>query len=503
MYNKNAIYEEVPPRADAMIASLRAMGYDLPMAIADLIDNSISAKARHIWIDYHWAGRDSWIRILDDGMGMSEEMLKDAMRLGSQSPHEERSSDDLGRFGLGLKTASFSQCKMLAVHTKTPECEVSTRCWDLDHVEQSKKWELSKVVTDDVSKLFSPLDDLDHGTVVIWQKLDRIIDDFVDDNDDDIRDVFYEKFSLGVKQYLEMVFHRYLSPPINFSIQVGRAELKPWDPYLTTNIFTQKLPIEKYDDGSVQLVPYVLPHVSKRSQHENSVGGGPMGWNSQQGFYLYRNKRLIVPGGYLDFQIKPEEHHKLARIMLDIDNKMDDEWKIDIRKASAHPPDRLRPELEKVAKATRTEAGKVYRARTGAPRSYSKKNTNEVWIKKRIGEKVIYKINRENEVIKSLLDEANLPKSWINKIFHSIECTIPHRLIFMDNSEMEDCHVNLSPEVNMPTESMIQLCKEFYLKYRENGRSHEGAIDIVVSIEPFDTHPVYRATLEEMNDIGE
>ncbi|NOR46491.1 MAG: ATP-binding protein [Methanosarcinaceae archaeon] len=495
-------YEEVPPRADAMIASMRAMGYDLPMAIADLIDNSIYAKARNIWIKYQWSGQDSWISILDDGLGMTEKRLKEAMRLGSQSPYEKRNSEDLGRFGLGLKTASFSQCKMLTVHTKTQYGEISTRCWDLDHVEQSKKWELGTEVTEDILELLSPLNDLPHGTIVLWQKLDRMID--VSNIDDDkAKDVFYEKFLVQVKPYLEMIFHRYLSPPINLSINVGRDELKPWDPYLSTNSFTQKLPVEKYEDGTIKMVPYVLPHVSKRSQQESSVGGGPRGWNSQQGFYLYRNKRLIVPGGYLDFQLKPEEHYKLARIMLDINNEMDKEWKIDVRKAVATPPDRLRPELEKVAKATRTEAAKVYRARTGAPRSYSKKNTQEVWIKKRIGDKVIYKINRKNDVIKSLLDEAKISKSLVNTIFQTIESTIPHRLIIMDNSETEDCHVNLSPEINKPTESMIQLCKEFYLKYRENGRSHEDSIDIVVSIEPFNTHPIYKAFLEEIGDISE
>jgi hypothetical protein len=495
-------YEEVPPRADAMIASMRSMGYDLPMAIADLIDNSISAKAKNIWIDYHWDGKDSWVRILDDGLGMTENRLKEAMRLGSQSPDVKRNAEDLGRFGLGLKTASFSQCKMLTVHSKTKEGELSTRCWDLDHVEVSKKWELCTVVTENTLKLLLPLNDLPHGTIVLWQKLDRVIDVSNIEDNDEARDIFFEKFFVGVKPYLEMIFHRYLSPPLKISINVGRDILKPWDPYLTSNSFTTELAKEKCENGDVKMVPYVLPHVSKRSQQENSEGGGPRGWNSQQGFYLYRNKRLIVPGGYLDFQLKPEEHYKLARIMLDINNNMDKEWKIDVRKATAHPPDRLISDLEKVAKATRTEAAKVYRARTGVPRSYSKKNTQEVWIKKRIGEKVIYKINRENDVIKSLLEETKPSKSWVNKIFHTIESTIPHRLIIMDNSEMEDCHVNLNPEINKPNEEMIQLCREFYQKYRNKGRNHEEAIDIVVSIEPFDTHPLYRATLEEINDIG-
>lgn len=492
----NEGYEEVPPRADAMIASLRALGYDLPLAIADLIDNSISAKSRHICIDYQWEGNDSWIRIHDDGLGMTEEQLKEAMRLGSQSPNEERKPEDLGRFGLGLKTASFSQCRMLTVQTKTPDGKISIRCWDLDHVERSNKWEIGTTVTADVKKLLSPIDEVAHGTIILWQKLDRIVGDCDAEINEDLRDSFYEKFLLWVKPNLETIFHRYLSAPINLSIRVGRDILKPWDPYLTSNHFTQKLPKEKYENGSIELNPYVLPHVSKRSQQENLVGAGPRGWNSQQGFYLYRNKRLIVPGGYLDFQIKPEEHYKLARIRMDINNKMDKEWKIDIRKAAASPPDRLRPELEKVAKATRAEAVKIYKARIGAPRNYSKKNLEEVWVKKRIGEKIVYKINRENEVIKSLLEETNFSKSIVNKIFYTLENTIPYRLIIIDNSETEDCHVNLPSDANKPDEAMIQLCKEFYQKFCDNGRTHEEAVDFVTSIEPFNTHPAFRAALE-------
>jgi len=120
-------FEECPPRADAMIHSLRAFGYDLGMAIADLIDNSVFASANNVWVDYAWNEGRPWIRITDDGIGMTEERLVEGMRLGTQSPLEERDSKDLGRFGLGLKTASFSQCKLLTVITKTADGNMSTR----------------------------------------------------------------------------------------------------------------------------------------------------------------------------------------------------------------------------------------------------------------------------------------------------------------------------------------------------------------------------------------
>ena len=493
-------HEKLPPRADAMIASMRAMGYDMPMAIADIIDNSIYAQAKNIWIDYKWNGPDSWIRITDDGTGMTETKLKEAMRLGSQSPIEKRDPRDLGRFGLGLKTASFSQCKVVTVQTKTEDGTISTRCWNLDHVEKTKEWEISKVAPLGSEELLGKIETIDKGTVILWQELDRVMDP-LKANDDGAMDEFNQKF-FAVKDYLEMIFHRYLTQPGALKINVGTAELKPWDPYLKSNQFTQELASEKYEDGTVKIVGYVLPHISKRTKQETRIGAGQKGWNAQQGFYLYRNRRMIVAGGYLDFPLKPEEHHKLGRILVDIPNQMDREWRIDVRKATAIPPDRLRGDLQKVAKATRTEAQKIYRARSGRIQRGPIKNTQEVWSRRRDKEKIVYLINKENEVIKSLLAEKNLSARWIAKLFHVIESTVPHRLIIMDNSRREDCHVDISDDMMKPLESLIKLCREMYTIQRGKGNNHQEAVDIITSIEPFNTHSRYRAELDKIEEEG-
>ena len=115
------------PRADALIESLRSFGYSPESAIADLIDNSVSAQARHVDVHFEWAGRDSWVRILDDGEGMDEAVLFNAMRPGSTNPLDTRTSEDLGRFGLGLKTASFSQARELTVVSRRAGAASSTR----------------------------------------------------------------------------------------------------------------------------------------------------------------------------------------------------------------------------------------------------------------------------------------------------------------------------------------------------------------------------------------
>ena len=134
------------PHAASMSESLRAFGYELPSAIADLVDNSIFAEARNVWVDFHWNGAQSTICVTDDGHGMDEAVLVDAMRLGSRNPLESRHPRDLGRYGLGLKTASFSQCRRLIVRSRAADGEEVTRCWDLDFVAARNRWLLLREV---------------------------------------------------------------------------------------------------------------------------------------------------------------------------------------------------------------------------------------------------------------------------------------------------------------------------------------------------------------------
>jgi len=488
--------EVCAPKPEAMINSLRAFGYDLAMALADLIDNSIFAQAKDIVVDYDWNKGKPWVRLLDNGTGMPESELKEAMRLGSTSPLEERKSGDLGRFGLGLKTASFSQCRMLAVRSKIASSETAFRCWDLDHVRKAKEWELLTHIPGLVA-LLSPLDKMNHGTIVLWQKLDRLSSDG-ESSSQTAEEHFLDRFR-HVAKYLEMVFHRYLVGPDKVTISVGRHICEPWDPFLTKNKFTHKMldVPEKLGAGDVQVTPYILPHVSKRSTAETQSGSGLYGWNAHQGFYIYRNRRMIIPGGYLDFDFTPEEHFKLCRIMVDLPNHLDHEWSIDVRKASASPPSSIRADLERVAKAARHAAVRIYRARTGTSRNTSSRNTNfSIWLRKRHGDKILYEINRDHEVIRAILDEVKAPKAWERKLFHLIEKTVPHRGIIQDNAEHEDCHVDLPVDESSPPKALLIMCKMMFENALKSGRRTHDAIDYVCAF--FDDHVKYRLILEKI-----
>lgn len=201
-----AASEETPPKAGAMINTFRAFGYNLQTAVADIIDNSISAKAENIWIRYEWNGENSWVTITDDGQGMDKDGLVEAMTPGSKDPKDERDENDLGRFGLGLKTSSFSQCKALTVITKKENYQLIKRCWDLDFVNQTGKWNLLDYLSNDFFK--ENLLNIPHGTTVVWEKLDRLVGNSNVHNEA-ARKVFLQEFE-EVEEHLSLVFHRFM-----------------------------------------------------------------------------------------------------------------------------------------------------------------------------------------------------------------------------------------------------------------------------------------------------
>ncbi len=195
--------KRIPPRASALIESLRDVGYSLQTAVADVIDNSLTAEAECIELLCNTDSENPEMGILDDGRGMSEEELLEAMRPGTKSPLEARASSDLGRFGLGLKTASFSQCRRLTVVTRKDGL-AACAVWDLDTVAEEDDWlaefpeDLSIVPW--VERL------ADTGTLVVWQKLDRLLEDSSRAGQQDMMRQIDEAAS-----HIGFVFHRFLS----------------------------------------------------------------------------------------------------------------------------------------------------------------------------------------------------------------------------------------------------------------------------------------------------
>lgn len=339
---------EVIPSAKRLIKSLRDMGYDFSQAVADLVDNSIEAKASIVNIDVEFDGDDSWVRIADNGKGMTPEELREAMRYGSERTYD---SDDLGKFGLGLKTASMSQCQRLSVASRwnAERADIAAYCWDLDHIERTNRWEILPLERNGLQPAIrSPLKDT-RGTVVLWQRLDRILG---------YRYPYGEAARKRLSQtcreielHLGMVFHRFMSGEARhkrFKLMLNGNDIKAWDPFCRNESKTKKLQQFKiaveYEgvSGEVEFEPYVLPHQDDFSSPEAfKQASGPASWNQQQGFYIYRAGRMIQSGGWSNLRA-PDEHTKLARIAVSFSPQLDEAFKINVAKMRVQLPSSIR-----------------------------------------------------------------------------------------------------------------------------------------------------------------
>lgn len=476
--------EETPPKAGAMINTFRAFGYNLRTAIADIIDNSISARAENVWIQYEWNGEHSWVTITDDGCGMDRDELIEAMTPGSKDPIDDREEHDLGRFGLGLKTSSFSQCKALTVLAKKRNHNVIKRHWDLDFVNETGKWNLLDYLSD---KIFQePLEKLDHGTAVLWEKLDRLVGN-VNVHNEAARIVFLEEFE-KVEDHLSLVFHRYIERK-KLSIWMNGNKLEAWDPFMKEAEGGQLIARENLDNEQVTVKCYVLPHISKLSQEERKKAKTEE-WYGLQGFYIYRNSRLLLYGDWLGLFPK-NEHFKNARILIDIPNKLDHDWKIDIKKATATPSVLVRKDLIRLGKMTRKAAGAVHRFRGNQimlDDSIKSFDFQPVW-KARKGRDEVrhYYINEEHAVIKNLLEKESVTVSEFRSALKLIGGTTPVESIIQFHSEEPESH-ELRDNQTEPDSGTIELARMMYSSLKSSGMDRELAIKQIFNIEPFNQY---------------
>ncbi|AFZ19208.1 ATP-binding protein [Allocoleopsis franciscana] len=488
-------YDIAEPHAPAMIESLRAFGYNIQTAIADLIDNSISAGAKNVWLTFFWDGSESYVSIRDDGKGMTETELINAMRPGSRNPLEEREPDDLGRFGLGLKTASFSQCRRLTVRSRAVGDKPVTRRWDLDYVNQTGEWRLLRSAAPGSEARLAELDEITSGTVVLWECMDRLVGGTKTD-DQKAQNRFLEIME-DVEKHLVMVFHRFLERRNQLQIWINGLPIEPWEPFLTKEKATQFLPEENLYIGSERVVvqPYVLPHHSKVDQQTYEKAAGPNGWNAQQGFYIYRNERMLVAGDWLGLGLQRDEHCKLARIQVDLPNSMDSDWSIDVKKSRARPPSSLRADLKRIARLTRGKAADIYRHRGKIIARQSSESYVFPWQKKVKHGKVFYSINQEHPLVKEALNVPKEHRQVIRALLRLIQETVPVQQIWLDSAEHLDQHSQpfegvLSKEVK---EVMIQV----YNALIKSGLSPLEARRRLITMEPFQHFEELVASLDE------
>lgn len=492
-----------PPHAEAMLESLRGLGYTTATALADIIDNSIGAGAAAVDIHLEWAGPDSWISIQDDGNGMDDAELETAMRLGARDPRTTRAATDLGRFGMGLKTASFSQARRLTVASRRRGQQTVCLRWDLDRLTEGVGggWPLFEGAEFGSEARLTPLNATPQGTIVLWESLDRIVTEgFTAQHLIELAD--------QVENHLAMAFHRLLEAD-ELVLRMNGQRVAPWDPFLSGHPGKAKETPEYHLVGASDVIvqAHVLPHRDLLKPAEADAAAGPAGWTSQQGFYIYRNRRLLVAGGWLGLGERGrawtrDEAHRLARIRLDIPNSVDAAWKINVLKSTASPPVTLRKQLKRIAAETRETARTVFAHRGRVSPSANAKGGGmpDLWETVKTRKGTSYRISREHDLVASLMERAGPLKADIVAVLRLIEETVPVQRIWLDTAEDRETPATGFAAV-APDEVRAPLAAVFRALVQHSHLTEEAARERLLRTHPFDRYPALVAELN-LKDIG-
>lgn len=485
-----------------MMEALRGLGYSAATALADVVDNSISAGASGVRLRFDWDGYDSRISILDDGRGMSDPELEAAMTLGTINPLDERAPTDLGRFGLGLKTASFSQCRSLTVASKREGGALVCLRWDLDAIASDPDggWRIFEGPMKGSERFLAPLAALRSGTIVLWERMDRVVT--AGSNFE-----HFAELASDVESRLAMVFHRLiegLRP--DFRLFVNDRAVAPWDPFMTGHPAKPwESPVARIStpSGPVEAQCHVLPHKDKLSEEDFSKLGGPEGWTSQQGFYVYRNKRLLLAGGWLGLgrgrTWNREESHRLARIRVDIPNSADADWRIDVRKSAARPPLFVRSWLTGLAEDTREKARKVFAFRGAQTQGLGGVQIGQVWRVEHLRSGVRYRIDEGHPAVDAVIDVCGDRKDLVRAMLRVVEESVPVQRIWLDTAENKETpRTGFSGEPETAQEGVrAVLLTLFRDMVGRRGMTPEAAVHALSSTEPFQNYPKLVAALPE------
>jgi hypothetical protein len=432
-------YEKVvlPPVAGSVIHSLRSLGYSFESAVADLIDNSISAGASCIAVDIFLRNDEPVVTIVDDGCGMDESDLKKNLTIGSASPRDERSQGDLGRFGMGLKTASFAHALNLLCVSKTAS-SLSGIEWDLEHVAEEDEWEAWHLNSLAANAVLSDegIDLGEHGTLVRWSECDRLLEGVPTSEQ---RAIELGAIRRSLSSHLSLIFHKFLSKPGgNLTLTLNGETIEAMDPFFkkasqegATSYLLDQEPV-KIGDIEIPFRAYLLPSPAKMTDRKKSLLTSiDEDFFSGQGFYIYREDRLIQYGSWMRI-IKKNEAHKLGRCELNFSNSLDDIWGLDVMKSTVTLPHIVRTQLKKKIEKLAFKSQRTFN------RTVTIKNPNRVsvWSRSVDGDtrSIRYKIDRSHPVVKSLSDAlaGGEDDETLRTFVRLVEETMPVKMIAND-----------------------------------------------------------------------
>lgn len=472
--------QDLQPSAASLVMSLRDLGYSLETAIADIVDNSITAGAKKIDIICNLTLQHPALCIIDNGCGMDEKGLIAALKHGSKGPKAKRKANDLGRFGLGLKTASFSQGRTLTVATRQKGVLVAAE-WDLDLVVKEDKWFVRVFDTKEIQTI-PHIDQLPaKGTIVVWRKLDRL---FEDEHGIHRENVVNEKLA-SVREHLSLVFHRFLegdAPTGKIAITLNGHALQPFDPFCRNNKATQKLPPEVVivDGNRVNIQSYILPHHSRLSPNEYEFYKSRSDFISNQGAYVYRNHRLMAWGDW--FKLVPKgEATKLGRVQIDFPSALDEAWTIDIKKSRAFPPRIVRDHLRQILQRITGAAIKVHR---GRGQKLYRDTESPMWERYADHGTIRYALNQSHPIVEGLLLQLNdVGKRNLKSFLAAVPAALPIDMIYTDfaNEPKSFKQLDLNEE-----EALDQLRNFKLALFAEGAFDAEQFVKIMLSTRLYD-----------------
>lgn len=483
------------PKASQLMGTLRCMGYSFESAIADIIDNSISAHATVVKVRFPMTPlEDLALGIIDNGDGMSKEHLLEAMRYGYIAPEDIRPDDDLGRFGMGLKSASLSQCRRLTVVSFDGNSYVGFR-WDYAYILKKNNWIIQELDADEIRQLpyFNEYEEQHKGTLVIWQDLDVISKS----SDGQVFDALQD-LMVPLEKHLSLTFHRFLSDRTVLCLYINKLQVDHADPFLEhhpkTTCKKERTIAVKDSNGIERLIyikPFILPYATDLKDKDKKLVGGIENLRAKQGFYVYRNKRLIIHGTW--FGMKPRaELTKNARVRVDIPNSLDDIWAIDIKKQQASIPKLVQNQLKKTVREALDISlnQQTYRGRTNKAND----NIDYIWERKEgRHSSFFYKINRESKLyqfIREKMTDEDL--SYLEMLVTEIEKNIPLQQMYIDKSNEvitdEDCDSRFDDVYQLAYSMAIAIQKIHNINFAD-------AVDDIMKSEPFCYHPELKQLL--------
>lgn len=482
---------DATPHAASLIEGLRDIGYSLETALSDIIDNSITARAREIQIHTDSNSEDSFIALVDDGDGMTEDELISAMRPGSRNPLATRDEPDLGRFGLGMKSASFSQCRRLTVVSRKSG-KTAVAVWDLDEVAQRNEWTVQ--LPDGVSEI--PIVDRlgPTGTLVLWQKLDRLTGGF--SNNAAKRTEVVNQRIAETERHLRLVFHRFMDDAKPLRILLNGRLVRSLDPFARKSQATIADPEEKLTlpHGDLEIQSFTLPHHKQMTNSDWEDIAGPEGHLKSQGFYLYRGKRLILHGTWFGL-CRQSELTKLSRVRIDIPNSMDADWKIDVKKSAAQLPSIVRDRLKKV----------IERIQDGSKRTYRKRGQKLVdqerlpmWHRIQADGQIRYRPNANHPAFTSFAED--LPPELRRGFFNCIAVVGASLPIETLHSDMAGMAEQIVPD-RVDEDTLVQAVLATLTVLRGAQKEMKEIMALMRDVDPFrsaweDTQRIIAATLE-------